>query len=217
MTVVEHAFKFSDLVVLRAYVELFDIGFWLSRASSRGEGRRAEALIALADTMERAGLHEPLIAIWRTFTRDYMLLAGALREHRRRTRQAGAEPIAVDRPSRDVMHLLHATRIALIQELYRLAIRVPDFSARHELTHESLIARLIQLDVEAALADLAAIFPIVDEPSDALDFGEPPTYEGVTYQSYRQEHTEILQPMGRIYEAIRRINTAIVHNVGALG
>jgi phosphoenolpyruvate carboxylase len=147
-----------------------------------------------------------------------MTLASALREHRRRTRQAGAEPIAVDRSSRDVMHQLHAIRIALIQELYRLAIRVPDFSARHELTHESLIARLIQLDVETALADLAAIFPIVDEADDdALDFGEPPTYEGATYQSYRQEHTEILQPIARIYGLIRRINTAIVHNVGALG
>ena len=178
MNVVEHAFKFSDLVVLKAYIELFDTGFWLARASSRGEGRQAEALTMLADVMERAALHERLIAVWRTFTRDYMMLASALREHRRRTRQAGAEPIVVDRPSRDVMHQLHAIRIALIQELYRLAIRVPDFSARHELTHESLIARLIQLDVEAALADLAAIFPIVDEADDALDFGEPPTYEG---------------------------------------
>ena len=217
MNVVEHAFKFSDLVVLKAYIELFDTGFWLARASSRGEGRQAEALTMLADVMERAALHERLIAVWRTFTRDYMTLASALREHRRRTRQAGAEPIVVDRPSRDVMHQLHAIRIALIQDLYRLAIRVPDFSARHELTHESLIARLIQLDVEAALADLAAIFPIVDEADDALDFGEPPTYEGAAYQSYRQEHTEILQPIARIYALIRRINTAIVHNVGALG
>jgi phosphoenolpyruvate carboxylase len=115
------------------------------------------------------------------------------------------------------MHQLHAIRIALIQELYRLAIRVPDFSARHELTHESLIARLIQLDVETALADLAAIFPVVEEAGDALDFGEPPTYEGAAYQSYGQEHTEILQPIARIYGLIRRINTAIVHNVGALG
>ena len=41
MTMVEHAFKFSDLAVLKAYIELFDPGFWLARASSRGEGRAA--------------------------------------------------------------------------------------------------------------------------------------------------------------------------------
>jgi phosphoenolpyruvate carboxylase len=217
MRVVEHAFKFSDLVVLKAYVELFDTGFWLSRAGSRGEGRQAEALIQLADVMDRAALHQPLTQIWRTFTRDYMILASALREHRRRTRQAGAEPIAVDPSSRDIMHQLHAIRIALIQQLYLLAIRVPDFGARHELTHESLIARLVQLDVETALGDLAAIFPIVEEESDRLDFGEPPTYEGAAHQSYRQEHTEILQPIARLYGLIRRISSAIVHNVGALG
>ena len=217
MTVVEHAFKFSDLMVLRAYIDLFDTGFWLSRASSRGEEEHAETLTMLADVMERASLHEPLIRIRRTFIRDYMSLAAALREHRRRTRQAGAEPIAVDRSSRDVMHQLHAIRIALIQELYRLAIRVPDFSARHELTHESLVARLIQLDVDAALSDLATIFPIVEVETEALDFGEPTTYEGATYQSYRQEHTDILQPIGDIYTLVRRISTAVAHNVGALG
>ena len=43
MTVVEHAFKFSDLVVLKAYIELFDTGFWLRARSSRGEGRRRGA------------------------------------------------------------------------------------------------------------------------------------------------------------------------------
>ena len=217
MTVVEHAFKFSDLVVLRAYVELFDTGFWLARASGRSESRQAEPLTMLADVMERAGLHDQLIRIWRTFTRDYMALASALREHRRRTRQTGAEPIAVDSASRDVMHQLHAARIALIQELYLLAIRVPDFSARHELTRESLIARLIQLDVEAALRDLAAIFPILEQEDDALDFGEPATYAGAEYQSYRQEHTDIFQPIGMLYGLIRRISAAVIHNVGALG
>ena len=40
---------------------------------------------------------------------------------------------------------------------------MPDFSGRHELTRESLVARLIQLDVHAALAKLDAIFPIVDQ------------------------------------------------------
>ncbi len=217
MNVVEHAFKFSDLMVLKAYIDLFDTGFWLSQASSRIAEGQAEALTDLADVMERAALHERLSQIWRIFTRDYMILASALREHRRRTRQAGAEPIAVDAPSRDVMHQLHAIRIALIQELYRLAIRVPDFSARHELTRDSLIARLIQLDIDTALDDLAAIFPIVELEGDDLDFGEPPTYQGSAHQSYRQEHTDILAPIAEIYGLIRRISTAIVHNVGALG
>ena len=69
-----------------------------------------------------------------TFQRDYLALAAALREHRRRTRDAGAEPIAVDAASRDSTHQANALRIALIRELYQLASHVPDFSDRHELT-----------------------------------------------------------------------------------
>ncbi|HEX5794337.1 MAG TPA: phosphoenolpyruvate carboxylase, partial [Geminicoccaceae bacterium] len=183
MTMVEHAFKYSDLAVLKAYIDLFDPGLWLLRAAQRGEGMRAEELQELAVVMERAALHERLTRIWRIFTRDYMDLANAFREHRRRTRKAGAEPIAVDATSRDVMHVLHALRIVLIERLYLLAIHVPEFSGRHELTRESLIARLIQLDVDAALAKLDEIFPVVDLAGHDEDFGEPATYESAESQS----------------------------------
>jgi phosphoenolpyruvate carboxylase len=217
MTMVEHAFKYSDLTVLKAYIDLFDPGLWLLLAAERDEGPRAEELQALAAVMERAAVHERLTRIWRVFTRDYMDLAGALREHRRRTRKAGAQPIAVDATSRDVMHLLHALRIVLMQRLYLLATHVPEFSGRHELTRESLIARLIQLDVEAVVAKLAEIFPIVDPTGFDDDFGEPATYESAESQSYRQEHAQIFEPIAKLYTLIRRIGVAIIHNVGTLG
>jgi phosphoenolpyruvate carboxylase len=217
MAMVEHAFKYSDLTVLKAYIDLFDPGLWLLRAARRGEGTRAEELQALAAVMERAAVHERLTRIWRVFTRDYMDLANALREHRRRTRQAGAQPIAVDAVSRDVMHLLHALRIVLIQRLYLLATHVPEFSGRHELTRDSLIARLIQLDVEAAVAKLGEIFPIVDPSGFDDDFGEPATYESAESQSYGQEHAQIFAPIAKLYTLIRRIGVAIIHNVGTLG
>ena len=197
MTMVEHAFKYSDLTVLRAYVDVFDPGVWLLRAARRGEGTRAEELQALSAVMERAALHDRLTRIWRIFTRDYMALANAFREHRRRTRQAGALPIAVDPTSRDVMHLLHGLRLVLIQQLYLRAVHVPEFSGRHEITRESLIARLIQLDVEPALARLGEIFPVVDLAGDDQDFGEPATYRSAENQSYGQEHAQIFAPIAR--------------------
>jgi len=217
MNMVEHAFKYSDLAVLEAYIDLFDPGFWLTRAARQGEGPRAEEMSALAEVMERADLHERLRRIWRIFTRDYVALAAALREHRRRTRKAGGEPIAVDLGSRDVMHMLHAVRIALLHELYRLAIRVPDFSDRHVLTHDGLLIRLIQLDVEAVLPKLSEIFPVGDLDEEPLDFGEPATYESAENQSYRQEHAQIFQPIDRLHALIQRISSAVIHNVGALG
>jgi phosphoenolpyruvate carboxylase len=94
---------------------------------------------------------------------------------------------------------------------------VPEFSGRHELTRESLIARLIQLDVDAALAKLDGIFPIVDLAGHDEDFGEPATYESAESQSYGQEHAQIFQPMAKLYTLIRRIGVAVIHNVGTLG
>jgi phosphoenolpyruvate carboxylase len=108
-------------------------------------------------------------------------------------------------------------RIVLIERLYLLAVHVPDFSGRHELTRESLIARLIQLDVDAALAKLDQIFPIVDLAGHGEDFGEPATYESAESQSYGQEHAQIFEPMAKLYTLIRRIGVAVIHNVGTLG
>jgi phosphoenolpyruvate carboxylase len=217
MTMVEHAFKYSDLAVLEAYIDLFDPGFWLMHAARRSDDPRAEQLLYLAGVMERAALHERLKRIWRAFLRDYLSLAAALREHRRRTRDAGAEPIAVDAASRDSLHQLNALRIALIQELYLLASHVPEFSDRHELTRDGLLARLVQLDIDASLAKLGEIFPMTEVDDEALDFGEPTTYESTEGQSYRQEHLLIFQPMARLYELIRRISSAVIYNIGALG
>jgi phosphoenolpyruvate carboxylase len=218
MTMVEHAFKFSDLMVLKAYVDLFDPGLWLIRASRRGEGSRAEELTQVADAVERAGLHGPLTRAWRIFIRDYMALAAALREHRQRTREAGAEPIAVDSETRDVMHLLHATRLALIQGIYLHAVRIPDFSPRHDASRDGMIAHFLQLDVDTALAMLAVIFPVVDQDGgDDLDFGEAATYQSIENQSYALEHARIFRPMRRLHELNRRISSAIIHNLGAFG
>ena len=133
----------------------------------------------LADVMERAALHERLTRIWRTFTRDYMTLASALREHRRRTRQAGAEPIAVDRPSRDVMHQLHAIRIALIQRALspgdpRARLQRPSRADAREPDRAPDPARRRG----GARRSRPRSSRSWTEADDALDFGEPPTYEG---------------------------------------
>ena len=72
--------------------------------------------------------------------------------------------------------MLHALRLALIQRLMLLAVRMPDFSDRHATTHDSLIVRLMHLDVEPALELLGEIFPVTEETEPELDFGEPATY-----------------------------------------
>jgi phosphoenolpyruvate carboxylase len=217
MRMVEHAFKYTDLAVVRGYLDLFDPWAWLVLAQASREVPEQEELAAVAGYLERIDLHDRMVRIFRVFQRDYMDLARALREHRRMTRDAGERPIAVDPETRDNMHLLNALRLALIQRLMGRAVHIPDFSDRHSVNHESLVQRLMHLDVEAALALLAEIFPITEGETPELDYGEPATYRGADSQSYAEEHRLLFRPIGEEYDLIRRLGSAIMHHVGSVG
>ena len=111
--------------------------------------------------------------------------------------------------------LLHALRLALVQRIWLLATEVPDFSPRHGVTRQVLLDRVIQLDVPAALALLAEIFPAAADPAAERDYREPPGPRG--QGSYAREHAAIFEPMRRLFDLVREIGTAVTHGVGAFG
>lgn len=217
MRMVEHAFMFTDLAVVKACLDRFDPGFWLTRAAVSRDAAEQEELRAVAGHVERLGLHGRLGRIFRILQRDHMDLARALRAHRRLTRRAGQRPIVVDSATRDNLHMLHALRLALIERLIRRAVRIPDFSDRHAATHDGLVEAVIRLEVEPVLQLLSEIFPRLESSGPALDWGERSTYPGDDGQSYALEHATLFRPMASDYELVRRIGGAVVHHLGALG
>ncbi len=118
---------------------------------------------------------------------------------------------------RDDLHLLHAVRIALIQRIFVISTHMPEFSPQHETTPEELHAQILHLDIDGAVARLAAIFPKTDPTELPADFGEPATYRSDSNQSYEAEHETIFQPMERLLTLIRRTSSGINHIVGAIG
>lgn len=217
MTMIEHAFKFTDLEVVRAYLDLFDPAYWLKRAEASRDENEQDELRQISKYLERLALHDRLIKIHRIFSRDYLGLSRALREHRRSSRGAGQTPIAVDKRTRDNLHMMHAVRLALIQRMFRLAVRIPDFSHRHATSHNGLIMRIMHLEIPASLHILGEIFPLIEAADGHLDYGETSTYEEAEVQSYMFEHREIFTPIAEQYELIRRIGSGIVHHIGAVG
>jgi phosphoenolpyruvate carboxylase len=216
MTMVEHAFKFTDPDVLVAYIDLFDPGEWLRLAQFEKDPVREECFRMVSGFVERIGLHDRLARVSRTLIRDYIDLARAFREHRRLTRDAGDEPIVVDLETRNNLNSMHAMRIALIQLLMLDAVQVPDFSDRHNTTHDEVILALMRLEVEPALELLTEVFPVTDEPR-RLDYGEPATYRDGQSQSYAQEHETIFRPIADRFETVRRISSGVLHHIGAIG
>ncbi len=217
ITMVEHAFKFTDPRVTAGYLALFDAGRWLQLVSARSLAADPEALRGVADEVERMALGERLQRVFRFLFRDYLDLAAALRDHRRRARDAGEAPIAIDPGSRDNLHLLHALRFALLQSLMLRAVALPDFSDRHAVTREELVQRLFRLDVEATLELLEQIFPLDRTGVDEHDYGEPASYTSFARQSYESEHEKLFRPIRRLHAQILQISAGIIHHLGAVG
>jgi phosphoenolpyruvate carboxylase len=192
----------SDLGVLRAVVGTLDPGSWLDRAGfTRRPGRR-EGLLAVARAVEGLDLDAAARRLFRRLQADHLALRAAW---------GPAMPAMPDR-----LVLLHALRLALVHRIWLLAAAVPEFSPRHGATRDALVRRMLQLDVEPALALLEEVFPAAPDPAVAgLDFGEPaPPREGL---SYAREHAEIFAPIRGLFGLVRGCGAAITHEVGAFG
>ena len=195
-----HALLHSDLDVLRATVAVLDPGTWLDRAAHATVPGRREALVTVARALERLALWAPVQSMFRRVQADHLALRAAW-------------PDAPRMADEEV--LLHALRLALIQRIWLLATEVPDFSPRHGVTRQTLIDRLIQLDVPAALALLTEVFPAAVDPAAERDYHEQPGPRG--QGSYAREHAAIFEPMRRLFDQVREVGTAVTHGVGAFG
>ena len=195
-----HGLAHSDLDVLRAVIGTLDPGSWLDRAGHARLPGRAEALMAVAGTLEGLALWAPALAMFRRIQQDHLRLRAAW-------------PDAPRMAAREM--LLHALRLALIHRIWLLAAAVPDFSPRHGVTRAALQARILRLDVPAALDFLEQVFPAAPDPAAGRDFGEPRAPHART--AYAREHAEIFAPMGRLFALVREIGAAISHEVGAFG
>ena len=110
---------------------------------------------------------------------------------------------------------LHALRITVIHRIWLAATHIPDFRPQSGMTRDILMERILRLDVPAALALLADLFPLRPDPTVGLDFGEPPgPREAGTYDAI---HRDVIDPMRRSFDLLREISGAIQHEVGAFG
>ena len=194
------ALQHSDMDVLLAVVGLVDPGAWLDRVPHATVPGRAVALMSVARALDRLGLWQPVTAMSRRIRLDWLALAGTWADM---PRMATSEV------------LLHALRIAAIQRIWLLGAEIPEFSPRHGMTRQALEDRLLRLDVPACLALLDDIFPNAPNPAAVRDYAEPPGRRNAV--SYRREHAELFEPIGRLFAAVREIGTGISHSVGAFG
>lgn len=211
MAMVRWAFAFSHPDLLKGYIDLLDPGLWLMQAAHHSSVGRSDELRQVADHLERLGSHDKLTRIFRVLQADYLDVAAGLGPD-----GVAAEPLLPAAVQRD-LHLLHAIRIALMQRIFLLSTHIPAFTDRHGITPEQLMAKILHLEIDSAVAVLRRIFPAAEEQFDLTAFGEPASYRSEEAQSYEAEHRRIFEPMGHLYELVRRAGSAITHIIGAVG
>lgn len=212
---IEYARAFSNLDALKAYIDTMDPGLWLQRAAHEPDRERRSVDRMLAVSLERTRAHERLVRVYRKLRQDCADLDDALADLRADVVPAGhALSVAEERSN---LELLHALRVALIQQVFKLSMHIPDFSSQHGTTPEALRAQILHLDIDHAVSVLADIFPRRDPADTDQGFGEPASYRSEETQSYLREHIEIFQPIDGLYRLIRRISNGVLYDTGALG
>ncbi len=195
-----HALAHSDSDVLRAIVLTLDPGVWLDRAAHEADPQRRDALVLLARGLERLDLWASTQSMFRRIQADHLALRVAW----------------PDAPRMQLKEmLLHATRLALIERIWLLSTRIPYFSPRHGFSRQDVDAQILRLEIPAALKQLTEIFPPAPDHSITLDFRE--TRGPRADHAYSRENEEIFRPMRRLFELVREISIAVMHDVGAFG
>ncbi|MFT8674498.1 MAG: phosphoenolpyruvate carboxylase [Acetobacter sp.] len=194
-----HALASSDDKVLKSVVCMLDPGFWLDRATEENTAKRRQAFLAIMRDLEKLNLSAELQTLFRRIQADHLALREAWQHAPR------VEPR---------IRLLHAIRIMLIERIWLLACRIPFFMPRGGFNHETMMQQVLCLEIPAVLQELGNIFPTGSGPSE-LDFHEPagPRDESI----YIREHREIFTPMAQLFELLREISVALMHDIGAFG
>ncbi|BAK83308.1 phosphoenolpyruvate carboxylase [Komagataeibacter medellinensis] len=195
-----HALAHSDHGVLRGVIRLLDPDMWLERATTQTDPARQEACLTLMHGLENLDFWASTQAMFRRIQSDHLALRRAWPDAPR------MQPNEL---------LLHAIRIALIEQIWLRSTQVPYFSPRHAFSRDVLTLKVLCLEIPGVLGELEHIFPYRADSGFDLDFHEPhgPRQEG----TYRREYTEIFEPMQRLFQMTREISTGVMHHVGAFG
>lgn len=216
MRLARYAHRLSSLDVLSGYLETMSPMFWLRRARIEPKSERRSQMQRvgrlLSDTQRYAGLDRVL----RDLAYDTINLKVALDTLKI------ADPVsALDDACLVDRDILHATRLAMVQEILLLTARTPRFSSDPEITIEDVVSDLLHIDVLPAVNALEKAFPLGDAVQGPLDFGDPATYSATNSKGdlagYAPVHRNIITPMEEWYDRCRHAGVGISYLSGAVG
>jgi phosphoenolpyruvate carboxylase len=112
---------------------------------------------------------------------------------------------------------LQALRLALMQHMFLLAIRVPAFSRSDDVSRDDVLQMVFSLRIDEAVAQLRRAFPIAAPAIDDFALNAPTDYPDSQSNSYAGIQKNYIDPIAESHALILRIGSAIANHFGAHG
>ncbi len=213
MAMVTAADQLSSFDVLDAYVALLNPKYWLQRAETEQDKDMQKSLLnlaALLETDKRFTAAERLIRKLKTDKIKLYSIFVNLPEN--------IKTDLFPKDYREQLDLLHAARIALMQNIFLVAPHLPRFaSSPDDIRVHEIAEMILHLEILPALNVLYSAFPASSETLNYAAFGEATYSFDDNEDSYIEEHRNLFEPMKQMYELIRQISTGISYLNGAIG
>ena len=209
MKLAAQAFALSEIKTLIAYLRVYDGSFWGTRPLSTStptldKASTELALLLAADPRYGAALQ--LAAKMR----PSILKMGKLLDH---LDLCGSDNFCV--PAE--LDLLHAIRIALIEHLFLLAARLPNFAPMGDFSRRDVIELIFDLNIPEAVEILHEAFPTHSAQINDFAMSEPANWPDSQTPRYAWVSRDLIRPMEESYRLIQRISAGISHFYSAMG
>jgi len=217
MDMVQYAFAFSDIEVLKAYIDCYDPGMWLSWSTRTSNSVRSENMKDVAKLLEEFDVHWRLNKVYRKIHQEYMEIRNWLLSRKHRGRIAVGRGRVIEKEVRDELLLMHGVRVAIFHEIFLLSVKIPNFSDQMGTTKDEIVARLIRFDIFEAVKILRQIFPTGKIKTSNGGFKDKSDYLSDTLIDYSDEEKNIFKKLESLYECARRVSTGIANFIGSVG
>ena len=217
MDIVQYAFAFSDIEVLKAYIDCFDPGMWLSWSTRTADSERSENMKEVANLLEKFDVHWRLNKVYRKLHQEYMEIRNWILGRKLRGRIAVGRGRVIEKETRDELLLMHGIRVAIFHEIFLLSVRIPKFSDQAGTSRDEVIAKLIRFDVLDAVSTLRKIFPAEKVKTSNSGFSDKSNYVSEININYTREEKNIFQKLEALYECAKRVSNGINHFIGSVG
>ncbi len=209
MRLVAQAHQMSEIKTLLAYLRTYDGALWGTRSLAQSNQALDLASNNLALLLASDPRYPAALQLAARMRPSILKLDQLLKQLKLKPDHSFCLPIDVD--------ILHAMRIALMEHLFLLAARIPNFAPMSDFSRRDVITLIFDLKIPEAVEILRLAFPTKTARLSDFPMDEPAEWPPKGPPQYGWVDRELIAPLAQTHGLITRITATIAHYYRALG